>query len=231
MRLALVGYGKMGHALAALAIERGHEVCTIVRAEENHEGAALTSDRLGGAEMALEFTRPEAAPGNLLRMARLGLPMVSGTTGWSASLPIIEHEVKASGGALLHSPNFSVGVHLFLRAAADLAREFRSRDFDGFILEQHHAAKRDAPSGTALQLQSAVTAADPDRPFPISSVRAGFSPGTHLLAYDSPFEVIRLEHTARSRHCFAAGALMAAEWLQGRTGVYTFEEMLFGGEQ
>ncbi|HEU5154896.1 MAG TPA: dihydrodipicolinate reductase C-terminal domain-containing protein, partial [Gemmatimonadales bacterium] len=193
-----------------------------------HEGAALTADRLGGAEVALEFTRPEAAPGNLMRIASLGLPIVSGTTGWSSSLPSIEREVNANGGALLHSPNFSVGVHLFLRAAADLARQFRGRDFDGFILEQHHAAKRDAPSGTALRLQSAVSAADPDRPFKISSIRAGFSPGTHLLAYDSPFEVIRLEHTARSRQSFAAGALMAAEWLQGRTGVYTFEDMLFG---
>jgi len=231
MRLALIGYGKMGHALATLAIERGHEVCTIVRGDENHEGAALTSDRLGGAEVALEFTRPEAAPGNLMRMAKLGLPTVSGTTGWSASLPAIEREVNAKGGALLHSPNFSVGVHLFLRAAAELARRFRGRDFDGFILEQHHAAKRDAPSGTALQLLAAVTAADPDRSFQISSVRAGFSPGTHLLAYDSPFEVIRLEHTARSRQSFAAGALMAAEWLRGRTGVYSFEEMLFGGAQ
>lgn len=231
MRLALIGYGKMGHALAALAIERGHEVCTIVRGEENPEGAALTGDRLGGAEVALEFTRPEAAPGNLMRMARLGLPTVSGTTGWSSSLPAIEHEVNANGGSLLHSPNFSVGVHLFLRAAVDLARQFQGRDFDGSILEQHHAAKRDAPSGTALQLQAAVSAADPDRPFPISSVRAGFSPGIHLLAYDSPFEVIRLEHMARSRQAFAAGALLAAEWLQGRKGVYTFDEMLFGGKR
>ena len=231
MRLALIGYGKMGHALAALAIERGHEVCTIVRGEENPEGAALTGDRLGGAEVALEFTRPEAAPGNLMRMARLGLPTVSGTTGWSSSLPAIEREVNANGGALLHSPNFSVGVHLFLRTAVDLARQFQGRDFDGSILEQHHAAKRDAPSGTALQLQAAVSAADPDRPFPISSVRAGFSPGIHLLAYDSPFEVIRLEHMARSRQTFAAGALLAAEWLQGRKGVYTFDEMLFGGKR
>jgi 4-hydroxy-tetrahydrodipicolinate reductase len=232
MRLALIGYGKMGHALAALAIERGHEVCTIVRGAENPEGAALTADRLGGAEVALEFTRPEAAPGNLIRIARLGLPTVSGTTGWSSSLPAIEREVTAHGGALLYSPNFSVGVHLFLRAAADLARRLSGRaDFEAFILEQHHAAKRDAPSGTALQLQAVVTAADPDRPFPISSVRAGSTPGSHLLAYDSPFEVIRLEHTARGRHSFAAGALLAAEWLRGRSGVHTFQEMLFGAER
>src|SRR4030095_3406954 len=181
MRLALIGHGKMGHALAALAIERGHEVCTIVRGEENPEGAALTADRLAVAEVALEFTRPEAAPGNLMRMAKLGLPTVSGTTGWSSSLAAIEREVNANGGAWLQSPPFSVGVHLFLRAAVDLARQFQGRDFDGSILEQHHAAKRDAPSGTALQLQPAVSAADPDRAFPINSVRAGFSPGIHLL--------------------------------------------------
>src|SRR4029453_18193879 len=129
MRLALIGHGKMGHALAALAIERGHEVCTIVRGEENPEGAALTADRLGGAEVALEFTRPEAAPGNLMRMAKLGPPTVSGTAGWASRLPAIGRGGNWNGGALLHSPNFSVGVHLFLRAAVDLARQFQGRDF------------------------------------------------------------------------------------------------------
>ena len=198
---------------------------------ENPEGAALTGDRLGGAEVALEFTRPEAAPGNLMRMARLGLPTVSGTTGWSSSLPAIEREVQANGGALLHSPNFSVGVHLFLRAAVDLVRQFQGRDFDESILEQHHAAKRDAPSGTALQLQAAVSAADPDRPFPISSVRAGFSPGIHLLAYDSPFEVIRLEHTARSRQAFRRGGTDGGGMVAGTQGGIHLRRNAFGGKR
>jgi 4-hydroxy-tetrahydrodipicolinate reductase len=139
--------------------------------------------------------------------------------------------VREHGGALLFSPNFSPGVHLFLRAARDLARWFEGRSgYDGFVLESHHAAKRDAPSGTAVALRSALRRGDPGREFPVTSVRGGHVPGTHTVVYDAPFETIRLEHETRSRQVFAAGALQAGEWLQGRTGVYTFEQMLFGEE-
>ena len=133
-------------------------------------------------------------------------------------------------GALLHAANFSVGVHLFLRAARDLATWFAGRaEFDAFILEEHHAAKRDAPSGTASVLRAAVREADPAREVPVTSVRAGSIPGTHVLTYDGPCETVSLSHVARSRQGFAAGALAAAEWLPGRPGVHRFESMLFGG--
>jgi len=228
MRIALIGYGRMGQALGALAVERGHEVCTIVRSGENAEGAALNAERVGGAEVVLEFTRPEAAPANLIRLARLRVPVVTGTTGWLAQLPVVAREVAEHGAALLHSPNFSVGVQLFLRAAGDLAQQFRGREeYAGYILEQHHAGKRDAPSGTALELQRHLIARDTSRQFPISSVRAGSTPGSHALAYDSPHELIRLEHVARGRQIFASGALLAAEWLRDKQGTFTFEEMLF----
>jgi 4-hydroxy-tetrahydrodipicolinate reductase len=125
-----------------------------------------------------------------------------------------------------------MGVHLFLRAAHDLACRFAGRpEFDAFILEEHHAAKLDAPSGTARELQARATAADTARPFPITSVRAGAIPGTHLVAYDGPYERVTLAHEARSREGFAAGALAAAEWLPGRRGVFTVEDMLFGDER
>jgi 4-hydroxy-tetrahydrodipicolinate reductase len=155
---------------------------------------------------------------------------VTGTTGWSAELPRIAALVEARRGALLHAANFSVGVHLFLRAARDLAARFAGRpEFDAFILEQHHATKVDAPSGTATALRARLGESDPAREFPITSVRAGSIPGTHVLTYDGPHDSVALSHVARSRRAFAAGAVAAAEWLPGRAGVHDFEAMLFGG--
>jgi 4-hydroxy-tetrahydrodipicolinate reductase len=229
MRLALVGNGRMSRAIAQLAAEQGHEVHTVITAEENRHGVALTAERLAGTDVVFEFTRPEAAVENLLALARLGLRVVSGTTGWHDRLPAVAGVVIGHGGALLHSPNFSPGVQLFLRAAAALARQFAGRPgFDGFVVEAHHAAKRDAPSGTGLALRAALRRQDPERSFPVSSIRGGHLPGTHAVLYDAPFETVRLEHTARGRQVFAAGALSAGQWLQGRTGVFTFDQMLFG---
>jgi 4-hydroxy-tetrahydrodipicolinate reductase len=230
MRLAIVGNGEMGRAVAELAEERGHVVHAIIGRRENAGGAALTRERLAGVEAAIEFTRPDAVVANLERLIEAGIPTVTGTTGWSAELPRITRLVEARGGALLHAANFSVGVHLFLRAARDLAARFAGRsDFEPFILEEHHAAKRDAPSGTAAALRARAREADPAREFPITSVRAGSIPGTHVLTYDGPHETVTLSHVARSRRGFAAGALAAAEWLPGHPGVHEFEAMLFGG--
>ena len=228
MRILIVGTGKMGRAVAAMAAAKGHEV-DAVAGGDNAGGRALTADRLRGVDVAVEFTRPDAAPGNLERLIEGGVPVVTGTTGWDAELPRIARLVEARGGALLHAPNFSVGVHLFLRAARALGAEFAGREgFDAFILEEHHAAKADAPSGTARVLQARLRDAEPGRPYPITSIRAGAIPGTHLVTYDGPHETVTLTHTARSRDGFAAGALAAAEWLPGRAGVHTFDDMLFG---
>jgi 4-hydroxy-tetrahydrodipicolinate reductase len=231
MRFAIIGNGKMGQAIAALAERRGHAIHAVISGAENAAGQALTVERLKGADVAVEFTRPEAVVANLERLIEAGIPTVTGTTGWGDELPRISALVERRGGALLHAANFSLGVHLFLRAARELARGFAGRpEFDAFILEEHHAAKLDAPSGTARELQTKVQAADPERPFPITSLRAGATPGTHLLAYDGRYERVTLAHVARSREGFAAGALAAAEWLPGHRGVYTVEDMLFGGE-
>jgi 4-hydroxy-tetrahydrodipicolinate reductase len=230
MRLAIVGNGKMGRAVAELAEERGHVVHAIIGRAENPDGAALSATRLRGADAAVEFTRPDAVARNLERLIEAGIPTVTGTTGWADQLPRITRLVEARGGALLHAANFSVGVHLFLRAARDLAVRFAGRPgFDAFILEEHHAAKVDAPSGTAAALRARLRQADATRDFPITSVRAGSIPGTHVLTYDGSYETVTLSHVARSRRGFAAGAVAAAEWLPGRPGVHDFEEMLFGG--
>lgn len=222
----------MGRAVAELAEERGHIVQALIGREENAAGAALTRERLGGVEAAIEFTRPDAVVTNLERLIDVGIPTVTGTTGWSAELPRIARLVEARGGSLLHAANFSVGVHLFLRAARELAARFAGRaEFEAFILEEHHTAKRDAPSGTALALRAEAREADFARDFPITSVRAGSIPGTHVLTYDGPHETVALSHVARSRRGFAAGALAAAEWLPGHAGVHDFESMLFGGDR
>ena len=229
MRIAIVGNGRMGRAVAELAEERGHAVRVIGHAE-NTGGAALTAEGLAGVDVAIEFTRPDAAVANLERLIEAGIPTVTGTTGWTAELPRIERLVRTRGGALLHAANFSVGVHLFLRAARDLAVRFAGRpEFEAFILEEHHATKRDAPSGTAAVLRARVRETDPARECPVTSVRAGSIPGTHVLTFDGPHETISLSHVARSRKGYAAGALAAAEWLPGRSGVHDFETMLFGG--
>jgi 4-hydroxy-tetrahydrodipicolinate reductase len=220
----------MGRAVAEIAVEREHVVHAIVGRAENAGGAALTRERLAGVDAAIEFTRPDAVVTNLERLIEAGIPTVTGTTGWNAELPRIARLVEARRGALLYGANFSVGVHLFLRAARDLAARFAGRpEFDSFILEEHHAAKVDAPSGTAAALRGRLREADSAREFPITSVRAGAIPGTHVVTYDGPHDTVALSHVARSRRGFAAGAVAAAEWLPGRPGVHDFEEMLFGG--
>ncbi|MFZ5623575.1 MAG: 4-hydroxy-tetrahydrodipicolinate reductase [Gemmatimonadota bacterium] len=225
MRLALVGYGRMGRAVEAEAQARGHEIHTII------DPGPVDPARVRGADVAIEFTTPEAAPDNIVALTRAGVPVVCGTTGWYARLPDVTAAVEQQSGALLYAPNFSIGVQVFLRTARELARGLAGRPgFDAFIVESHHARKLDAPSGTALALQRAAQAGDPERPFPITSIRAGAIPGTHAITWDGPQESITLEHVARGREIFASGAVLAAEWLVGRRGVFTFEQMLFGGE-
>jgi 4-hydroxy-tetrahydrodipicolinate reductase len=229
MRIAIVGNGKMGRAVMELAGERGHTIHTLVQRTENPDGRALDRKRLEGADVALEFTRPDAAVKNLERLIELGIPTVTGTTGWSEELPRVTELVEKRGGALLHAANFSVGIHLFFRAARELARAFRGRpEFIVSIAEEHHETKLDAPSGTALILQRQLWAEEPGRRFPISSLRSGDALGTHTLTYQGQHELVSLRHSTLSRQVFAIGALMAAEWLPGHTGVFTFEQMLFG---
>ncbi|HXE58760.1 MAG TPA: dihydrodipicolinate reductase C-terminal domain-containing protein [Gemmatimonadales bacterium] len=232
MDILVIGRGKMGREVAELAAERGHRVRGLLGSADNPGGRGLTPDRLGGVDVAIEFTRPDAVVANLERLIAAGVPVVTGTTGWTDQLPAVRALVDRHRAALLHSANFSVGVQLFLRAARELAARFAGRpEFDAFILEQHHRAKRDAPSGTAARLRDLLRGADPAREFPVTSVRAGSMPGTHTLVYDGPHETVTLEHAARSRRGFAAGALLAAEWLAGRRGFYSFEDMLFGAER
>ena len=225
VRLALIGMGKMGRALASLAPERGFRV--VAELDPARPGyAGVSRDSLAGAQVAIDFTTPDAAPGNARACAAAGCPVVVGTTGWYAELPAVAADVERNNGAILTAPNFSVGVAVFDRVVAEAARLFGQLGvFDAHLVETHHAAKKDAPSGTAGALAKTASAAL-GRTIPITSIRTGHVPGTHEVVFDAPFEQVRLVHEARDRRVFAEGALVAARWVVGRRGVFTMADVL-----
>lgn len=224
-RLAIIGFGKMGRTIAQLAPDRGFEVVSRI---DPHGGDAPTVSResLKNADVAVEFTAPDAAPGNVRAAIEAGCAVVVGTTGWYDQRPAIEALVKERKGALLVAPNFSIGVAAFSEIVQAAARAFRGvPGFDAHMIETHHTAKKDAPSGTAASL-AAQAKGELGRDIPITSVRTGSVPGTHELIFDGPFEQVRLEHVARDRRVFADGALLAARWLIGRHGVYGMQDVI-----
>lgn len=223
-RLAIVGMGKMGHAIADLAPSRGWEV--VATLDEAETASGLTRAALGNADVAVEFTTPAAAPRNIRAIVAAGIPVVVGTTGWYDQFDAIKADVNSQSGALLTATNFSLGVNIFQQIAATAARLLgKAPGFEAHLVETHHSAKKDAPSGTAITLEQ-VAAKAWGREIPITSVRTGSVPGTHEFIFDAPFEQIHLEHIARDRRVFAEGALVAASWLIGRRGVYTMRDVL-----
>ncbi|MEO8334020.1 MAG: dihydrodipicolinate reductase C-terminal domain-containing protein [bacterium] len=224
-RLALIGMGKMGRALAQLAPERGFEVVSEIDPSRS-ELTTVTRESLCDAEVAIEFTAPDAAPSNIRACLAAGCPVVVGTTGWYKQMPEVRAQVERANGALLVAPNFSVGVAIFDRVVAEAARLFNGVEgFESHMIETHHSAKKDAPSGTGAALAATVEAAT-GRQLAITSVRVGSVPGTHEIIYDAPFEQVRLVHEARDRRVFAEGALVAARWLIGRRGVFGMQDVL-----
>ena len=226
VRVALIGMGRMGRALDALAGERGIEVVARLDAPEMHRG--LTRMDLHDAQVAIEFSQPDVAVDNAIACLSLHCPVVIGTTGWRAHHERLGQAIVQYGCPALASPNFSLGVQLFLAIAEDTAR--RVRDMSGFdvhIVETHHAAKQDAPSGTGIAIGDRISAAL-GRETGITSVRVGSVPGTHEVILDAPFEQIRLVHEARDRRVFADGALVAARWLAaGRApALYSMQDVL-----
>ena len=224
-RLALIGRGTMGRALARLAPERGFRVVAEID-PANALASTVSRDTLANAQVAIEFSVPTAAPANIRACLAAQCPVVVGTTGWYDQLPAIRAEVEQQRGALLTAPNFSVGVAIFDRVVSEAARLFGVVDgFEAHVIETHHSAKKDAPSGTAGALAQSVERAM-GHPIPITSVRVGSVPGTHEVVFDAPFEQVRLIHEARDRRVFAEGALVAARWLVGRHGVFAMQDVL-----
>jgi 4-hydroxy-tetrahydrodipicolinate reductase len=219
--LAIIGLGKMGRAIADLAPERGFAVVARLG-----RGDAITRESLSGAAVAIEFTEPSAAAANVRACLEARCPVVTGTTGWYAQLPAVRDEVAAHRGALLAAPNFSLGVAVFTAVVADAAKRFAGLPgFDAHLVEIHHAAKKDAPSGTAASLAEVAGRAR-GAPVPVTSVRTGSVPGTHELIFDAPFEQVRLVHEARDRRVFAEGALVAARWIVGRQGIFSMADLI-----
>lgn len=225
MKIALIGYGAMGKLVEARAKDAAHEI--IARLTSRDGGSVDDrAERLRGADAAIDFSVSEAVPGNVEACLRAGIPLVEGTTGWKDDEDDVKQRVAQHSGALVYGANFSVGVNLFYKVVERSAQLFSAvEDYEPFIEEAHHSRKRDAPSGTALRLRDIVAEHFP-KEFSVSSTRAGHIPGTHTVGFDSSADQVTLTHMARSREGFAAGALLAAEWIVGRKGVYEFSEVL-----
>jgi 4-hydroxy-tetrahydrodipicolinate reductase len=226
--VAIVGCGKMGRLIEQLAPEYGFEVRAKFTREHHLHDGAVTREGLQGVDVAIEFSTPDSAPDNLRRLASLSIDTVCGTTGWFEHLPAVHESVLAAGTALVYSPNFSVGVNVFLQTVARAASFFaKYPEYEAWGWEIHHSAKKDAPSGTLKKLAEEIRTSGYDRPLTLTANRAGAHPGTHEIGFDSVADTITLRHTARSREGFARGALKAAQWIAGKKGFYEFSEIAF----
>ena len=220
--LLVVGRGRMGRLVEALAPEHGFEVVGAIDRE-----ASAHPESWPDAEVAIDFSLGDAVPGNLPRLAGRGVNVVVGATGWQDTAGALRRQVEASGIGVVAAPNFAVGVNLFIALVERAAELWKGQPaFGAWLHELHHAAKRDAPSGTALALEAALRQHGYDRPVDVSSTRAGFFPGTHTIGFDAAAETITLTHTTRDRAVFARGALQAARWLRGRRGWFTMRDVL-----
>ena len=231
MKLAVVGYGKMGREVEAVARERAHEPVVVRR------GSAFPS----GVPVGIDFTRADAVLANTRAAMKAKARYVIGTTGWDAQRDELARVVAAAEGGVVHAANFSLGVNLFYKVVREAAALFaRFPDYDPYVLERHHRQKKDAPSGTARALARILEEAGGPRPhaatalegpladdrFHVAALRAGGIVGEHTVGFDSGGDEILLEHRARTRRGFALGAVLAAEWVADRTGLYGFEDVV-----
>lgn len=226
MKIALIGHGAMGKLIEMLAVAKGHEIVTVIHESDAGSSAAEIAELLKSADVAIDFSVVDPVRRNVEACVLAGVPLVEGTTGWNAARSEIEEFVNENGGAMVFGANFSVGVNLFYKIA-DYAAELFAKfpEYETFIEEQHHSRKKDAPSGTALKLKE-IVADHITKDFSVSSTRAGNIPGTHRVGFDGPADQILLEHTARSREGFAAGAILAGEWIVGKKGFYEFSDVM-----
>ena len=228
-KLALVGYGKMGRLLEHLAPQYDFEVALKLDEFNNANFEGVTAANFQGIDAAIEFSVPSATVKNVELISALGVDLVVGTTGWLDDIERVKRAVEAGGIGLVWSPNYSVGVNVFFRLAADVARLLAPRqEYGAWGWEIHHGTKKDAPSGTMLKLVGEMKKAGYARPIDVSSSRAGTHPGTHEIGFDSAADTITLRHSARSREGFARGALLAARWVAGKKGFFEFSQVLFG---
>lgn len=230
MKIALLGYGKMGKVIEGIAQERGHEIVLRKKSNDNFTG-------LQNADAAIEFSTPDAAVSNISECLTNNIPVISGTTGWLEEYHTMAELCEAKNGAFIYGSNFSLGVNIFFELNKQLAKMMsKLKQYKVSMEEVHHTQKLDAPSGTAITLAKDIIAysdysswaiGNPkeDEIF-IDSKREENVPGTHTVQYTSEVDAIEIKHTAHSREGFALGAVIAAEWLQGKQGIYTMKDVL-----
>ncbi|HKJ41716.1 MAG TPA: 4-hydroxy-tetrahydrodipicolinate reductase [Sunxiuqinia sp.] len=236
MKIALIGYGKMGKTIEAIAKDRGHEVVLIIDLNNQNE---LTKENLKKADVAIEFTVPSSAINNYKTCFESGVPVVSGTTGWLENKAKVLEEMKKQDGTFFYASNFSLGVNLFFELNKKLAALMKSRpEYDISMEEVHHTQKLDAPSGTAISLAEDLFEAHPgkkswtlDDPskedeMHIEAIREGQVPGIHRIKYESEVDHIMIEHSAKSRQGFALGAVLAAEFTADKKGLVSMKDLL-----
>ncbi len=233
MKILLMGYGKMGKAIEAIARQRGHEIVGKV-----DPGAGLSFDFSMAVDVAIEFTQPESAASNIRQCIDHQVPVLSGTTGWMEQKSSIEAHCIQQRGTFFYASNFSLGVNIFFELSSHLARLMQSQPYDVRMEEIHHTQKKDAPSGTAITLAEGILrnntskkkwvnggSAHPEDLI-ITSIRKDPAPGTHIITYSSAVDDIEIKHTAHSREGFATGAVLVAEWLPRQKGVLGMSDFL-----
>lgn len=236
MKIALIGYGKMGKTIERIARERHHDIVAIIDVDNQQD---FDSEAFASADVAIEFTTPATAVANYRRAFAKGVPVVSGSTGWTAEMPQIKALCDNEGATFFWTSNFSLGVNIFFRLNKYLAKIMsRFPQYTPEMMEIHHIHKLDHPSGTAITLAEGIIENDPaitawteavdHQPdnLLINHRREGEVPGTHIISWDSAVDTLTIEHKAKSREGFALGAVMAAEWIQGRKGFLTMDEMM-----
>ena len=228
MRILLVGYGRMGQLVGELAPEYGGEVVGVVDPQSPHQTGSADDDRWRGqVDVAIDFSLPDAVAANVTALARRGVNIVIGTTGWQSHEARLRTLVADCGIGVVAAPNFATGVVLFQAIVGFAAEHMAGQpEIQAWLHEAHHAMKKDAPSGTALLLKKTMENAGYARAIDVSSTRAGWIPGTHTIGFEGPSDSITLTHTARDRGAFARGALASARWVQGRRGWFDMQDVL-----
>lgn len=236
MNIALIGYGRMGHEIESVAIKRGHYIKLIVDQDNEND---LNSVNMAGIDVAIEFSSPVSAFNNICKCLNEKVPVVSGTTGWLDNFNNVVALCTKKESAFIHASNFSIGVNLLFRLNSELAKQMnRYDDYNASIEEIHHIKKLDAPSGTAITLAEGIVRENSrynkwcfkkdktDTCIPVDSIRQGEVPGTHIVTWDSEIDTISLKHEAKNRKGFAYGAVIAAEFIHSRKGVFTMNDVM-----
>ena len=242
MNIAIIGYGKMGHEIENVAKDRGVSTITIDPSAEDADYKEINEESMKDVDVCIDFTHPDSVIGNIEKVSEFGKNIVVGTTGWYDKTDDVKKIIEEAGTGLIWSGNFSIGVNVYFKIIENAAKIINNvGDYDVFVHEFHHKNKADSPSGTAVMIGNILTdnidrkrkvvteelkrKIEPDE-LHISSTRGGSVPGTHIVGFDSAADTIELKHTARSRQGFAVGAVMAAEWINGKKGFYDINDLM-----